>query len=74
MSSSPATTLLLVLLVGWAAIAWRATAALARRRGLTFLAAGLDPRGWTAEPVAGVRAWILLLAWPVLSVAIALAR
>jgi hypothetical protein len=60
-----AATVPLVLLAGWALVAWRAAAALARRRGLTLLAALLDPRSWTAEPVLGIRARMLLVAWMV---------
>jgi hypothetical protein len=67
--SAPATALL-VLLAGWALIGWRASAALARRRGLTMLAAALDPRGWSAEPVLGVRARMLLVAWAVACLAL----
>lgn len=68
----PLATLVLALLLGWAAIAGLAAARLGRRRGLTFLAAILDPRGWTAEPVLGVRARMLLVAWLVGLVAAAL--
>ena len=65
-----AATVLLVLLAGWAVVIWRAAASLARRRGLTLLAAALDPRSWTAEPVLGVRARMLLVAWAVACVAL----
>lgn len=65
MAPSPLVLLPLTLLAGWAAIAWRAAARLARRRGLTMLAALLDPRSWTAEPVLGVPARHLLVVWTV---------
>jgi hypothetical protein len=60
-----ASAVLLAIVAGWALVAWRASAALAHRRGLTLLAAILDPRSWTAEPVLGVRARMLLVAWTV---------
>jgi uncharacterized membrane protein len=63
-------TVLLVLLAGWALVAWRAAASLAGRRGLTLLAAALDPRSWTAEPVLGVRARMLLVGWAVACLAL----
>jgi uncharacterized membrane protein len=66
----PATAVFLALLAGWALVAWRAAASLARRRGLTLLAAVLDPRSWTAEPVLGVRARMLLVAWAVACLAV----
>jgi hypothetical protein len=65
-----ASAVLLVLLAGWALVAWRATAALARRRGLTMLAALLDPRSWSAEPVGGVRARRLLVGWAIACLAL----
>lgn len=68
----PLASLLLALLLGWAAIAGLAAFRLARRRGLTLLAAILDPRGWTAEPVLGMRARMLLVAWTVALLAAAL--
>jgi len=70
-ASMSASAVLLVLLAGWALVAWRAAAALARRRGLTLLAAVLDPRSWTAERVAGIRARMLLVAWVVTCLATA---
>lgn len=72
MARSALLLLPLILLSGWVVITWRAAARLARRRGLTMLAALLDPRSWTAEPVLGVPARRLLVAWAVGAVAAAL--
>jgi hypothetical protein len=62
---------LLAALAGWVVIAWLAAGGLARRRGLTFLAALLDPRSWLLEPLLGVQARFALLAWLLLSGSIA---
>ncbi len=69
---SPASALA-TLALGWSLVAWSASAALARRRGLTMLAAVLDPRSWSAEKVMGVRARVLLVAWALGCLAAALA-
>jgi hypothetical protein len=63
MGTSRLLAFLVTLALGWALITWLATAGLARRRGLTRLAAFLDPRSWVVEPVLGLRASLLLLAW-----------
>lgn len=65
MSTSLAPALLGALALGLGVIGWLATAGLARRRGLTFLAAALDPRSWLAEPVMGLPARALMAVWAV---------
>jgi hypothetical protein len=65
MSSSLAPVLLGALALGLGVIGWLATSSLARRRGLTFLAAALDPRSWLGEPVLGLSARALMAVWAV---------
>ncbi|MCM2332426.1 MAG: hypothetical protein NDI82_00565 [Anaeromyxobacteraceae bacterium] len=59
----PLSTLLLALLGGWGVISSLAADRLARRRGLTRLAAALDPRSWAAERLLGLPLRALLGLW-----------
>ena len=65
----PAAMSTLVLLFGltavWgtSALGWLAARRVARRRGLTLLAAFLDHATWEAEPILGIRARVLLPMW-----------
>jgi len=63
MSSSLLISLGLAAVSGPVLIGWVAAARVARRRGLTFLAASLDHRSWQAEPVLGLRAGLLMALW-----------